>query len=56
MAGYSEQRDAAGRVTIVVKDTQVWWLAVYALAIFQAARADQRRASPLRDAWIPTTT
>ena len=34
MVGYSEQRDAAGRVTIVVKDTQVWWLAVYALAIF----------------------
>ena len=30
MAGYSEQRDAAGRVTIEVKDAQVWWLFFYA--------------------------
>jgi hypothetical protein len=34
MSGSSETRDAAGRVTIVVKDTQIWWLAVYALVIF----------------------
>jgi len=30
MAAYSEQRDATGRVTIEVKDTQVWWLFTYA--------------------------